>query len=321
MRKGEFGKEVSETLNCISELLERSSSTFILEMRTEQNNSDKGVKIREVRCSTLLHRLNFGERPSTEYTINLFRGCLHGCTYCYAPSLIHDDRRWGSYVDVKINAPSILEKEIRRAKKDVVFLSSASDPYQAVEARYKVTRRCLEVLKKHDFPILILTRSPLVLRDIDLIKRFGWARVGFSISSVSDPIYEPAVPKLESRLKALRRLNDQGVKTWVSLAPIVPKLVLTNLDWLFKKLKEVRISAISLGLLRFNGYEQSKVMFKERTGLDSGNVLIRSQETLREVRALAERYDLDTSCSSLNWTQEKTKENSSIDSFLSQGNR
>jgi DNA repair photolyase len=96
-------------------------------------------EVREIHCKTLLRRLSFG-RGELEYTANLYKGCTHGCVYCYAPSLVHDDRRWGSFVDVKVNAPATLRRELREASKAPVFLSSASDPYQPVEARYKLTR-------------------------------------------------------------------------------------------------------------------------------------------------------------------------------------
>jgi DNA repair photolyase len=277
------------------------------------------VAVREVRCSSLLHRLNF--RPgSDEYTINLYKGCAHGCVYCYAPSLIRDERSWGSYVDAKVNAPAVLEGELRRAEKNVVFVSSASDPYQPAEAKYGLTRRCLEVLLRHDFPVLVLTRSPLVMRDVDLLKRLRWARVGFSISSVSDPVYEPGVPSLEKRIAALRTLRSEGIKTWVSLAPIVPQLVLTKLGWLFRELAKARVSAISLGLLRFAGYEQSKAMFEERTGVEDANSLLAGGTQVREeARKLAERCGLDTSCACLEWTEKDEKELNAardLDAFL-----
>ena len=95
-----------------------------------------------------------------------------------------------------------------------MFLSSASDPYQPAEARYRITRRALGGLVEKDFPVLVLTRSPLVLRDLDLLKKFSWVRVGFSISSFHGSRYEPGVAPVERRietLRALRRRGDQDV--------------------------------------------------------------------------------------------------------------
>src|SRR5215472_10234002 len=137
-------------------------------------NNTSAIRIRETRCNTLVHPLNFGTADG--YTANLYKGCTHGCIYCYAPSLTHDERKWGN-----------LEKQ-------QVFLSSASDPYQPVEAKYKLTRRCLEILDRYNFPVSILTRSPLVLRGLDLIAKFGWIKVGMSITTVPVRQFEPGVP-------------------------------------------------------------------------------------------------------------------------------
>jgi DNA repair photolyase len=266
--------------------------------------NDREVEVREINCATLLHRLNFGARSTKEYTINLYKGCTHNCSYCYAPSLIHDERQWGSYVDVKINAPHVLEKEIKKMEKDVVFVSSASDPYQPIEARYKITRQCLKVLQLYDFPVLALTRSPLVLRDLDILRKFQWIRVGFSISSLSDHFFEPGVPELEARLKALQKLNEEKIETWVSLAPIVPGIKsLTNFMWLFERLKEAKISAISIGMLRFVGYEASRKMFEERTEIQSTEALENGVEVIAEITGLAQKAGLDISCASLEWKE------------------
>jgi len=229
--------------------------------------------------------------------------------------LIHDERRWGDYVDAKINAASVLDRELARAKKQVVFVSSASDPYQPVEARFKITRKVLKVLSKHKFPVLVLTRSPLVLRDIDILREFGWIQVGFSISTVPTKFYEPGVPSLEKRLQALAELRDFGISTWVSLAPLIPKLILTDLDQLFRSLKEAEVSTVTVGLLRFVGYERSKQMFEERSGQSTGS-LMQSGSTVREqVISKANEYGLDTSGSSLSWSPGSDEAAPSLDSF------
>lgn len=275
--------------------------------------ADNGkIAIRETRCSTLLHEMAFGSR--TEYTVNQYRGCSHGCVYCYAPSLIRDERSWGGYVDAKVNAASILDRELVRAKKQVVFVSSASDPYQPVEGRFKITRRVLEVLSKHRFPVLLLTRSPLVLRDLDILQSFEWVTVGFSISTVSSRFYEPGVPSLEKRLETLCKLRDAGVRTWVSMAPIVPQLILTDLDFLFTKLKEAQVSAVTLGLLRFVGYEKSRDMFEERSGNLTGRVMRDGTEIYEKIRTQAHSYGLDTTGACLSW-EDNSSEQSSLDHF------
>ena len=251
------------------------------------------LQIREVKCKTLLHDLDYGR--SSEYTANFYKGCSHGCVYCYVPSLIHDERGWGTFVDVKVNAPEVLDRELRTAEPKVVFLSSASDSYQPVEARYKITRRCLEVLLKHGFPVSILTRSPLILRDLDLLKRFEWIRVGFSISTACNRRYEPGVVPVERRVECLRKLSSVGIRTWVSMAPIIPRLILTDLEALIGRLREAGVSMVMPGLLRFEWYEESRKMFEGVTGEAWTNFLEDGGPTLHRIRELIKTYGLDGS--------------------------
>jgi len=248
------------------------------------------ITIREVSCSTLLHKLNYGS--STGYTANLYKGCTHGCVYCYAPSLTHDERRWGSYVDVKTNAPQVLERELRGLRKDQVFLSSASDPYQPVEARYRLARRCLESLLRNGFPVSILTRSPLVLRDLDLLKKFDWVRVGMSITTVPSKQFEPGVPPLQRRIGTLQKLANAGIQTWVSLAPVVPRLIMVNLDRLFECLADAGVSSVSFGILRFTGYEESKQMFEEAARLSTAEALEGREEVVSLLSDLVRRHGM-----------------------------
>jgi DNA repair photolyase len=248
------------------------------------------LTVREVRCNTLLHPLTY--RDSTGYTANLYKGCTHGCVYCYAPSLTHDERKWGTYVDVKVNASQVLERELRGLRKDEVFLSSASDPYQPVEARYGVTRRCLDVLQRHRYPVSILTRSPLVLRDLDLIKRFEWVRVGMSITSVPVRRFEPGVPPLQRRIDTLRRLSKAGVSTWVSLAPVIPGIVMIDLDELFEELSSAGVSSVSFGVLRFAGYEESKLMFESTAAMGTNEALKGREQIIAKLTRLVKQYSM-----------------------------
>jgi DNA repair photolyase len=249
------------------------------------------LSIRETRCSTLLHPLAYGS--STGYTANLYKGCTHGCKYCYAPSLTHDERPWGSYVDVKINAPEVLEREIRGLRKDQVFLSSASDPYQPVEAKYHITRRCLERLLRYDFPVSILTRSPLILRDLHLLKKFNWIKVGMSITSVPVRRFEPGVPPLQRRIETLRELSRAGISTWVSLAPVIPGLMMVDLENLFEELKDAGVSSVSFGILRFVGYEESRQMFEAAARLSTTEALEGRERVVSRLSELVWRYGME----------------------------
>ena len=257
------------------------------------------VSVREIKCRTLLHKLVY--RSSTGYTVNLYRGCTHGCTYCYAPSLTHDERRWGTYVDVKINAPEVLERELRGLRKEEVFLSSASDPYQPVEAKYGLTRRCLELLLRNDFPVSVLTRSPLVLRDLWLLKKFRWVRAGMSITTVPNRRFEPGVPPLERRIDTLRKLAEAGIMTWVSLAPVIPGIMMVDLERLFGELRSAGVSAVSFGILKFAGYEESREMFEETARMSAAEALVGREEVVAKLSDLVRRFGMEPTDDTLNW--------------------
>ena len=266
-----------------------------------QQNATR-VSVREIRCSTLLHPLNY--RGSTGYTANLYKGCTHGCVYCYAPSLTHDERAWGGYVDVKTNAPEVLARELRGLKKDEVFLSSASDPYQPVEAKYGITRRCLEVLRRSGFPVSILTRSPLVLRDLKLLQEFDRVKVGMSITTVPVRQFEPGVPPLQRRLATLKALFRAGIPTWVSLAPVIPGIVMVSLDRLFEDLNDAGVSSVSYGILRFAGYEESRNMFEAAAGMSTVDALAGREDVLAKLSDLVRRYGMEPKDESSEWRPE-----------------
>jgi len=270
-------------------------------------------QVREVRCKTLLRRMDFGRRE-LEYTANLYRGCTHGCVYCYVPSLVHDDRTWGAYVDAKVNAPAILRRELREAEKAPVFLSSASDPYQPVEARYRLTRRCLEELSAFAFPVVVLTRSPLVLRDLAILRSMDWVRVGCSISTASGRLYEPGVPTLERRLETLRALADAGIRTWVSLAPVVPGIVTVEVEGLLSRLRDAGVEAVTPGLLRFQGYDASREMFERSTGIEAETALEEGEETIAGVREAVSRSGFKASSEFFRW--ERPRASLGLDGFV-----
>jgi DNA repair photolyase len=270
------------------------------------------LEVREVRCSTLLHPLNYG--PSSGYTANLYKGCTHGCVYCYAPSLTHDERGWGSYVDVKVNAPEVLDRELRESRVDQVFLSSASDPYQPVEAKYRVTRRCLEVLLKRRFPVSILTRSPLVLRDLDLLTNFDWVQVGMSITTVPVRRFEPGVPPLRRRIETLRKLHDEGIWTRVSLAPVIPGLVMVDLEELFEELNDAGVRSVSYGVLRFAGYEESRRLFEETARISTAKALEGRDELVAKLWGLVAKYGMHHSAD-MEWKPDFA-DHVSLDGFL-----
>ncbi len=197
------------------------------------------MKIKTIQCKSLLGKSRL---PEADYCINPYIGCLHGCIYCYSRFMKRftgHTERWGEFVDVKINAPEILEKELLRgSKKGMVVLSSVTDPYQQVEEKYKITRGILEILLKHDFPISILTKSDLVLRDIDLLKQFSDCEVGLTITTLDERVardFEPHSSFPQQRVNALETLHKEGIRTYGFIGPILPRL--TELQPIFAALQ------------------------------------------------------------------------------------
>jgi len=132
---------------------------------------------------------------------------------------------WGQFVDAKINAPDLLRAEISKKKRATVWVSGVCDPYQPLERKYELTRRCLEILAQADWPVVIQTRSPMVLRDIDILKGARYFEVGLTITTADDDmrkIFEPHAPSIMERIRALDELHRSGIKTYAMIAPMLP---------------------------------------------------------------------------------------------------
>jgi len=185
------------------------------------------MPIKEIQVKSILTKTKL---PSGGYIINPYLGCSVGCAYCYAmfmKRMSGHEEKWGTFVDVKINAVEVLKKEIRHAKKDTVGMSSVTDPYLGVERKYKLTRGILEVLLEHQFPVWILTKSSLVLRDVDLFKKFKECDVGMSITILDDKArlwIEPGASSHKERIQTLRTLRENGIKTYAFIGPVLPFL-------------------------------------------------------------------------------------------------
>jgi DNA repair photolyase len=187
--------------------------------------------ITQIEVRSVLTPQNHRSSLPCDYTINPFRGCLFGCKYCYASKFIHDDADkkadWGRWVEIKRNAVDALQRESHKLQGKTVFFSSATDPYQPVEKRLGLTRALLEILLA-SFPahVHIQTRSPHVIRDIDVFQRFGdTLTVGISVptdSEVVRKVFEPRAPSIPRRLKAAKQLKEAGIRTTAAVAPLLP---------------------------------------------------------------------------------------------------
>lgn len=185
---------------------------------------------REKLCKTAVNKTGI---PGYEYCINPYTGCLHACRYCYASFMCRFSghrEKWGDFLDVKINLPEILMKQLNRRNppKGKVLLGSVTDVYQPDEAQYKITRSILEILVEYRLmEVHILTKSSLVQRDISLLHRLPGSKVGFTITTMDQNItriIEPGASPPDLRLAAAQKLIKEGIQVWVFIAPLLPGL-------------------------------------------------------------------------------------------------
>jgi len=182
------------------------------------------MKIRKINSKSIL-----SSSKVYDYVVNPYVGCQHGCSYCYARFMKRftgHKEPWGDFVDVKINAVDLLKKEVERKKKGTVWVSGVCDPYQPLEEKYELSRNCLDILVQKDWPVAIQTRSPLVLRDMDIFKTSNKIKVGLSITTSNDEIrkvFEPNAPSIMERLRTIESLRQNGIETYVMIAPILPE--------------------------------------------------------------------------------------------------
>ena len=180
--------------------------------------------IREIRARSIISRSKV-----YEYTINPYVGCQHACTYCYARFMKRfsgHSEPWGQFVDVKINAPDLLLREVKRKQVGRVWISGVCDPYQPIERKYELTKMCVEILIQHNWPVTIQTRATLVLRDLELLQCSASVEVGMSVTTGDEKIrrlFEPYSPPIKERIRALGELHAAGIRTFAMIAPILPK--------------------------------------------------------------------------------------------------
>lgn len=181
------------------------------------------VIVREIQAKSILSKSEV-----YDYALNAYVGCQHGCRYCYARFMKRfsgHPEPWGSFVDVKVNAPELLAREVGKKTKGRVWISGVCDAYQELEATYELTRRCLEILVERGWPVTVQTKSPLVLRDLEILKRAADAEVGFTITTADERIgriFEPGAPPIAKRIEALGILHAAGIPTFVMVAPLLP---------------------------------------------------------------------------------------------------
>lgn len=184
--------------------------------------------VEEIECKSILNKtpLRF-----VDYTLNPYIGCAFGCAFCYVPALRQKRGQdgvaeWGQYVQVKVNAADRLEIEIRKASPTArMLMGSATDPWQPVEKRYRLTRRICEIMADRPNHFSVITRSPLIIRDVDVLARARDFSVNFSIGTFDEKVrraFEPHAPSAAGRIAAIRALQDAGIEPTVFWAPMLP---------------------------------------------------------------------------------------------------
>ena len=192
------------------------------------------VEYREEPCKVALNRVR---GMPFDWSLNPYMGCVHRCTFCYVRAFERradrpSDDRYGTSIRVKVNVADVLRRELVRRSwhGDAVAIGAATDPYQPAEGRYRLTRACVQVLSEAANPFSIITRGPLIVRDVDLLAqaaRRADVSVMFSVPTLDEEVWrktEPGTSPPQQRLRALRTLVDAGVYTIVAMAPVLPGL-------------------------------------------------------------------------------------------------
>ncbi len=213
--------------------LARSNEARVLADVEIERRDEDGARIRHVDVDAMLEHQ--GRPGQTYFTLSPYVGCTIGCRFCYAASRVDPMRAvlglpelpWGSYVEVRRNAPEVLAGELARLEpRPIKFCPIVSDPYQSAERRERVTRRCLEAVRDSGraWPILLLTRSTLVLDDLALLGSIPRAFAGVSLPTIDDGVrrhFEPRAASIPERLEILRALRKAGVETLAVVQPML----------------------------------------------------------------------------------------------------
>lgn len=223
----------------------------------EEKQDVDGSRIRRVNVNALLERAGHGDQSF--YTLSPYVGCTIGCKFCYASSKVNPMRAvlglpsvpWGSYVDARSNAHEVLADELEKLPVlPIKFCPVVSDPYQALEKRERITRKCLQTIRdaSRPWPVLLLTRSTLILEDLELIASLPRAAVGVSLPTIDDDVrrhFEPRAASVMERIDLLRKFRQAGIETMAIVQPIFAG----SIEQLADVLAET-VNSVSIDILR-----------------------------------------------------------------------
>lgn len=221
------------------------------------------MKIQTVNVKNLIVKSNL---PASDYVINPYVGCTHQCKYCYASFMkrfTKHTEKWGDFVDIKQCPQMKIPKKISQK---TVLISSVTDPYQPLEKKYAVTRQILQQLIGTSAKIEILTKSQLVIRDIDLLKKIPDIRVGISMNTLQETFrreMEPRASSISQRIDTLKRLHNVGIPTYLFISPVFPGI--TNLEELVESVSKY-VEEICFENLNLRGSQKETILsyIKER---------------------------------------------------------
>jgi DNA repair photolyase len=258
------------------------------------------MKIKEIESKTCMTKSKL-----TDYVINPYTGCEHKCVYCYADFIKRFQKieeMWGEFVFPKINCPKLLVKEIEKNKSGHILLSSVCDCYQPLEEKYKLTRKILEILSTtKKFKIEILTKSKLVKRDFDVLKKLD-AEIGMSVNQLDErvaKIIEPLASSPRERLETLKDAKKYGIRTYGFISPILPGI--SNLDDIFKEMKNAEVSYVWVELfnMRKSAIDKMMPIYEKHFSKNLEEFLFSMENqkewhenVKREVKGLEKKYDL-----------------------------
>ena len=251
------------------------------------SGASSGIIVRQTECKTILNCTSI-----SDYSLNCYTGCAHSCIYCYARFMqrFHPHAEpWGKFVDVKVNAVETLRRQLRRAEPSEVFVSSACDGWQPLEAEWKLTRKCCELLLEHGFKVNVLTKSALVLRDLDIFSERS-VRIGVTVTTLDErlrSLWEPNSSNVEQRFSVIEQAKRAGLETAIMFGPLLPFLSdnQSSIDSMFQRASDLSVDIIWVDALNarpkvwpsvakllskrfpdlFNQYRQILFDYKSRT--------------------------------------------------------
>jgi DNA repair photolyase len=177
--------------------------------------------VRLVECSSALSESGLYD---IDYALNPYRGCAHGCLYCYAPDVIRTERgdSWGSWVEARTNISRVLRKELPGIGESKIGLATVTDPYQPAEESLGITRACLEAISQSDASLMLMTKSPLARRDFDVLGKIDKVEFCVTVTTLDEDLakmLEPGAPAPAARLQLLRDAKQSGLRTSAMLSP------------------------------------------------------------------------------------------------------